>query len=192
MGSSLFSWAAPSGASARRWRLFLQLPGWFAHPVCISGGWPLSERVWCSRGSPPPCGSQPGALPTCLLRMVQSRPVCLSACLCSFQATALSPFSRTAVRVLRGAGGGKRSGRHLSCSQPDWKCTVSSVLIRRCLNHPQGQLSICEDQTMTCVGSTVSVVVRMSFSSLPQIHIPLCPSFPTWTLSSFPPDTPGF
>ena len=105
---------------------------------------------------------------------------------------ALSPFSRTAGRVLRGTGGGKRSGRHLSCSQLGWKCTVSSVLIRRCLNHPQGQLSICEDQTMTCVGSTVSVVVWMSFSSLPQIHVPLCPSFLTWTLSSFPPDTSGF
>lgn len=121
-----------------------------------------------------------------------SEPPCLSACLCSLQAAALSPFSRTAGRVLRGPRGGKRSGRHLSCSQLGWKCTVSSVLIRRCLNHRQGQLSICEDQTMTCVGSTVSVVVWMSFSSLPQIHVPLCPSCLTWTLSSFPPDTSGF
>ena len=133
--------------------------------------------AWGLAHVPPPHGSE---LP------------CLSACLCSLQAAALSPFSRTAGRVLRGTGGGKRNGRHLSCSQLGWKCTVSSVLIRRCLNHPQGQLSICEDQTMTCVGSTVSVVVWMSFSSLPQIHVPLCPSFLTWTLSSFPPDTSGF
>lgn len=171
VSSLLFSRAAPSGASAWRRRLFLQLPGW-------SGGWPLCERVWGPRGRPPPCGSQPRASPTCLLPMVQSRPVCLSACLCSFQATPLSRFRRTAGRVLRGFGGGKRSGRHLSCSQSGWKHTVSPVLlISRCLHYPLGASS-----------PLVKIrrrPVRMSFSPLPQIRFPLCRTFPTWTLSSF-------
>lgn len=117
-------------------------------------------------------------LATCLLPMVQSRPVCLSACLCSFQATPLSRFRRTAGRVLRGFGGGKRSGRHLSCSQSGWKHTVSPVLlISRCLHYPLGASS-----------PLVKIrrrPVRMSFSPLPQIRFPLCRTFPTWTLSSF-------
>ncbi|XP_055413678.1 uncharacterized protein LOC129635080 [Bubalus kerabau] len=54
-----------------------------------------------------------------------------------------------------------------------------------------GLRSTC-DQMTASAGSTVSVVVRMSFSPRPQIRFPLCPTFPTWTLSSFPPDTPGF
>ena len=66
-----------------------------------------------------------------------SEPPCLSACLCSFQAAPLSRFRRIDGRVLRGTGGGKRSGRHLSCSQSGWKHTVSPVLlISRCLNYP--------------------------------------------------------
>lgn len=77
VSSLLFSRAAPSGASAWRRRLFLQLPGW-------SGGWPLCERVWGPRGRPPPCGSQPRASPrACSPWFRAALSVCLRVCVAS-------------------------------------------------------------------------------------------------------------
>ena len=112
----------------------------------------------------------------------QSLPVCLSACLCSSQAVPVSRSSRTTGRVLRGTGGGKRSGRHLSCSQSSWKHTVFPVLlISRCLNYPLR------------TSSPLAKTERRHVLAAPFLWSSGCPSrrFPRFTFLCAPLSQPG-